>query len=84
MKNPHTNYQKSYTSNDNYMDSFQNLVQVADHIEGNFGEHPGLVKCYFKQRSITSPSDDERKAGRSASKEAYLAMAFLSGLNKEK
>ena len=44
MKNLHTNHQKSYTSNNNYMENFQNLVQVADHIEGNFGEHPGFVK----------------------------------------
>ena len=78
------NYQKNYSSVDSYLETFQNLVQVSDHCGGNFGLHSKLINDILTKAGITSPTDDQQRAAETESKEKYLAMAFLCGLNKEK
>ena len=47
--------------------------------------HPDLVDHVLKKNGITPPGNvTEQKKAEEELKEAYLAMAFLSGLSKEK
>ena len=41
----YSNYQRSYTGNDSYIETFQNLIQVVYHCKGNLGNHPTLIKA---------------------------------------
>ena len=84
IKSLYGNYQRSYTTVDNYLESFTNLVQVIEHCGGNFGTHPTLVDYNLKANNIASPDPTQRAAAEENSKEAYMATAFLCGLNKEK
>ena len=85
MKGVYGNYQKNYTNFDAYLESFQNLVSVVEHCGGNFAVHPNLIDYVLKNKGVTLPGDaTERKNAEEESKEAYLAMAFLNGLNKYK
>ena len=66
------------------MESFHNLFQVVDHCGGNFGVHPSLITYNLAEKGITTPSNTEKTNAEEESREAYLAISFLSGLNREK
>ena len=66
------------------MESFQNWVQVVEYCGGNFGDHPSLIKYNLMKKGITNTDTAQSKAALEESKEAYLAITFLFGLNCEK
>lgn len=86
IKRIYGNFQRSYTTNNNYMETFQILSQVVTHCGGNFGHHPELVKYVLKQKGLTKTSAQTQEIEEAAAefREAYMAMAFLSGLNNDK
>ena len=69
---------------DNYLESFQNIHQVVDHCGGNFGMHPSLVQDILNKTGNTSPTTTDTKEAGEKSKDAYPAMAFICGLNRDK
>ena len=66
------------------MESFQNLVQVVEYCGGNFGDHPSLIKYNLMKKGISNLDTAQSKAALEESKEAYLAITFFCGLNREK
>ena len=69
---------------DNYLESFQNINQVVEHCRGNFSVLLSLAKEVLDKTGKSSPTADEKKVAEGKAREAYLAMAFLCSLNREK
>ena len=84
IKSLYGNYQQGYTTNDHYLESFTNLVQVIKHCGGNFGTHPTLVNYVLASKGINTASPTKAAEAAEELKEAYMAMAFLCGVNKER
>ena len=57
---------------------------VISHYGGVIGNHPFLVEKFLKAvdpADPLNPTEDETAAAITATEEAYMATAFLSGLN---
>ena len=61
-----------------------NLRNVISHCGGVTGNHTFLIDKFLnaaKTSDPDDPTDDERAPEKNSTKEAYMATAFLSGLN---
>ena len=64
-----------------------NLKDVISHYDGVIGNHPLIVEKSPKDADPTdplNPTEDETAASKTATEEAYMATAFLSGLNNDR
>ena len=64
-----------------------NLIDVISHCDGFIGNHPFLVEKLLKSvdpADENNPTEDETAAAKAATEEAYMATAFLSGLNNSR
>ena len=84
VRSMYSNYQNNYATVDSYLESFQNMNQVVEHCGGNFGTHPLLVQNILTKNGVTSPTNTQKAEAEDKLKEAYLAITFLCGLNREK
>ena len=77
-------HQLSSSSCDEYFETMSNLRDVISHCGGVIGNHQFLVEKILKAADPTDPlhpTEDEMAAAKTATEEAYMATAFLSGLN---
>ena len=61
-----------------------NLKGFISNFGGVIRNHPFLINKFLKSAKPAdpdNPTDDEKAAANNDTKEAYMAMAFLSGLN---
>ena len=61
-----------------------NLRDIISHFGGVIGNHPFLVDKFLKAADLAdpdNPTENETAATKTATEEAYMATAFLSGLN---
>ena len=84
VRSLYKHYQKAHVTNDTYLEAHQNLVDFIDHCGGNLAGRKTLAKYILEKKGLTSPSDDEKKAAASKAKDAYEAMAYLCGLNRDR
>ena len=62
-----------------------NLKGFISNFGGVIGNHPFLINKFLKSakpEDPDNPTDDEKAAANNSTKEAYISMAFLSGLNR--
>ena len=62
-----------------------NLRDVISHWGVVIGNHPFLIDKFLKAAYLAyenNPTEEETTAAKTATEEAYMATAFLSGLNK--
>ena len=60
-----------------------NLREVISHCGSVIGNHPFLVEKFLKAadpEDPINPTEDETAAAKTATEEAYMSMAFLSGI----
>ena len=81
----YSSYQSSSSSFGDYLETMTNLRDVISHCGGLIGKHPFLVEKFLKAadpEDPDNPTENETAASKTAIEEAYVATAFLSGLNK--
>ena len=64
-----------------------NQRDVVEHCGGNLGEHQSLIKhCLDKKPAGTTDTEtaSNKRDAKKEAKEAYMAMAFISGANRIK
>ena len=76
-------YQNKYMTTAQYLEYFQNLVDVIDHIGGSVGDDSGLFEDFVNQNEIDIATADIDKIGLAA-KDQYLAVAFLLGADRSR
>ena len=77
-------YKSSSSSCDNYFETMTNLRDVISHCGGVIVNHPFLVEKFLKAADPVdpdNPTENETYAAKTATEKAYMATAFLSGLN---
>ena len=79
----YSSYQSSLSSCDEYFDIMKNLRDVISHCGGFTVNHPLLVETFLKAvdpEDPDNPTENETAAAKTATDDAYMATAFLSGL----
>ena len=80
----YTIHQSSSSSCDDYFETISNLRDVISHFGGVIGNHPFIVDKLLKAadpEDSENPTEDETAAAKTTTEEAYMATAFLSGIN---
>jgi len=77
-------YQSKTSTTRAYLDSFQSLVDVIEHCGGTIGEEPGLERYIATEAGldILKLTPVQAAAIKKASKERFLATAFMLGADK--
>ena len=87
LKKFYSSYQLSSSSCDEYFETITNLSDIISHCGGVIGNHPLLVEKLLKSADPSNPdnpTEDETSAAKTVTEEAYMATAFLSGLNRDR
>ena len=80
----YSSYQSSSSSCDEYLEMMNILREVIFHFGGVIGNHLFLVGKILKATDTEdpdNPTENETAVSNTATEEAYMATAFLSGLN---
>ena len=80
----YTSHQSSSSSCDEYFETMSNMRGVISHFGGVIGNYPFLVEKFLKAAYPSypeNPTENNTAAAKTASEEACMATAFLSGLN---
>ena len=83
----YTTYQRDGTTMEQYYVHFMNQRNVVEHYGGNLGDHKGLMKhCLDKKPAGTTDAETalNKREAKKESKEAYMAIAFISGASRIK
>ena len=83
----YTTYQRDSTTMEQYYVHFMNQRYVVEHCGGNLGDHKSLMKhCLDKKPAGTTDAETatNKHDAKKEVKEAYMAMAFISGANRIK
>ena len=84
LRKLYSSYQSSSSSCDDYFDTMTNLRDAISHCGGVIGNHPFLVGKTLKAvdpEDPNNPTENGTTAANTATEEAYMAAAFLSGLS---
>ena len=80
--------QDKHTSNQSYLETFRNLVEVIEHCGGDIGTDEGLIDRRLTNSNppLTrmTATDAQLEAAERYCKEAYLACAFLLGSDRNR
>jgi hypothetical protein len=76
--------QGKFVPDNDYLDQYSNYIDVMEHIGGIIGEEPALLKIELDRLKLTVDiaSPEQMKAATEAAKQVYLAVAFLSGSDR--
>ena len=80
----YASHQSNSSSCNEYFETMLNLRDVILHYGGVIGNHPFLVDKFLKAADLAdkdNPTEEEMTAAKTMTEEAYMATAFLSGLN---
>ena len=84
IKKVYASHQSNSPSCDKYFETTLNLGNVISHCGSVIGNQPFLVEKFMKAAELVddnNPTEDETTVAKTATEEAYMATAFLSGLN---
>ena len=84
LKKFNASHQSNSSSCNEYFENMSNLRDVISHCGGVIVNHLFLVETILKAAELgdeTNPTEAETTAAKIATEEAYMAKAFLSGLN---
>jgi hypothetical protein len=72
-------YQDKHTTCQDYLDKFQNSVDVLAHWGGSIGQVPGIMKLVLKESAVDplTVTIAQLNKARRGTQEQYLAIAFL-------
>jgi hypothetical protein len=80
--------QREGMSNTDYMEEFLANISVVETYGGEWGQELGLIRAKLEADNtvvdVDNPTPDELERAKTAAKEDYLAMMFLSGADKTK
>ena len=60
-----------------YLECFQNCVDVVEHCGGTVGVHQSMVSDILTESNITTPSTDKLAAATATAKDKYLSYVFI-------
>jgi hypothetical protein len=77
-------HQSKYTTTAQYLEQFQNLVDVIEHSGGSIGVDGGTIKSVATERGIDldTATDTTKALLKDVAQQRYLAVAFLLGSDR--
>ena len=82
----YTYAQGKYTTTAVYLEQYQNIVDVIEHVGGSIGKNDGLVKAYAKMKSIdiTTTTGTALTELQQETYERYLATSFILSADRSR
>ena len=84
LRKLYSTYQSNSSFYNEYLNNMTNLRDVISHCGGVVCNRPFLINKLLKaakQADLDNPTDENMAVAKTATEEAYMATAFLSGLN---
>jgi hypothetical protein len=79
--------QGKFVTNSDYLDQYSNFIDVIEHIGGIIGEEPALLQIKLDRMNIVTVVTallEQLQTVTEAAKQVYLAVAFLSGSDRNR